>query len=756
MDIYDSNAFSSLRVKFPLAIFCVIVTIALLSTYFILQTFNTSIRDIKKDYVNNAVESIGVNISIQLRQTYRDLRMTSSLPDVLNALKDTPEPHKIAEFQEKNIVLKELFENVKNVYGYYDSLFLTDSEGEYLIGARETRLTTGVDGDRKLIQKGITKRELTHAPIIRNTVTNDLLLPIILPTTQIQANSVGALVASVRMDEVIRTAIREASYDVIRCFGLIIDHTGMTLVNEENRKYLPPNITQYYAEMFSTTTGTFSTTEKGKEFISAYYNIPNTNIYIIGVIGEDFKDIQLNAIRDTMTLTSVGMSMFMLIAVSLFTFPLTHKIAVISNFAQKVAQGTSETTIDVHSNDEIGILARSLESTVQTLREMVTRSESATKAKSDFLARMSHEIRTPMNGIIGMTYLAMRANPDAKQTEYLERIDNAAKSLLSIINDILDFSKIEAEKMDINPTSFRVEPMLSSIRDILLPKCAEKNISFTYTIAENMPEIIRTDPVRLTQICTNLCSNAVKFTTHGTVHLSVALQSEDNESLVLIFSVQDTGIGMSSEEQKHIFESFTQADGTTTRKYGGTGLGLAICKSLIELLGGSIHVKSEVNKGSTFTFTIVAEKGNASEVEEHSIPKSENLSIIPLDILLVEDNEINQAIALEVLQDMGATVTLAQNGEEAIEKWENGVFDVILMDIQMPIMDGLTAATHIRASSRPRSTTVPILAMTAHAMSSDRDKSLEHGMNDHITKPININELRNALVYWGTASKLGA
>ncbi len=752
MNINETHFYSSLKVKQPITIFCIIIVIASLSTYFILQTYNSSVDDIKRSYLESAVHSIGANMGIQLRQTHRDLTMTASLPSVLGTVARAPEPHKVAAFLAGHSRLQAVLDGIMNAYGYYDSLYLTNEYGEYIIGSRGTRISSKIGGEMDFVVDNLEAYGVSYGAMLLSTTTDEYLLPMVLKVSY--ADKVGALVASIRLNQMIDTAIHDTPHDYIASTAIVVDHSGIRLIDNDKASILPDNYQAYYPELLSQSSGIIHAQRGKEQILLGFYNVPDSDIYIIGIVDSSFKAEQINAIRHTMGLTSVGMALVTLLAVSLFSSPITRDIVRISDFAQKIAQGEQEQNIDVHRNDELGSLARNLEHTVGTLVDLVARSEAATKAKSDFLARMSHEIRTPMNGIMGMTYLAMRANPDEKQKQYLVRIDNAAKSLLHIINDILDFSKIEAQKMDINPVSFRLRPMFSSIHDLLLPKCAEKSLMFTYSIEDDVPEVLKADPVRLTQICTNLCSNSVKFTTRGAVHLHACVVRRQEDTLTLAFSVNDTGIGMTKEEQQHIFESFTQADGTTTRKYGGTGLGLAICKSLTELMGGSISVESERGVGSTFTFTIEASIGDVQEVEKSSPPQMKNMPIMPLDILLVEDNEINQAIALEILKDMGATVTLAHNGQEAVHTWENGEFDIILMDIQMPVMDGLTAAKCIRQSAVPRSKTVPILAMTAHAMTGDKEKSLEAGMNDHITKPIAIAELRDALVFWGAASKM--
>jgi CheY-like chemotaxis protein len=353
--------------------------------------------------------------------------------------------------------------------------------------------------------------------------------------------------------------------------------------------------------------------------------------------------------------------------------------------------------------------------------------------------------------------------------EYLKSIDGAAKALLGVINDILDFSKMEANKMELAISSFSLSQLLRSVRDLLEVKSREKRLVFSIGVDDDVPDLLKSDPLRLTQICVNICSNAIKFTSRGNVSLKVSLLHKpyaealagagyhgnaaflencrmSEECLYLMFSVQDTGIGIKAGDQAAIFESFSQADGSTTRKYGGTGLGLAISKNLVQMLGGDIWVESEPGRGSRFSFVVRADVGSWEELEQEAfaLPQDEG-SFAPMRVLLAEDNEINQIIAMEILEGMGVTPLVAANGEEAVRLWEVENFDAIFMDIQMPIMDGLTAAALIRKSSKPGSTSVPIIAMTANAMSGDREKSLEAGMDEHITKPLDVLELRKVL-----------
>jgi two-component system sensor histidine kinase/response regulator len=517
--------------------------------------------------------------------------------------------------------------------------------------------------------------------------------------------------------------------------------------------------------------------------------------------------------------------------------------------------------------------------------------EDSSRVKSDFLANMSHEIRTPMNAIIGMTRLALRKTTDAGQLNYLEKIENAAQSLLSIVNDILDFSKIEAGKMELERIPFLLDEVLNNLDDIVREKAEHKGIEIVFSMAEEIPRFLMGDPLRLWQILINLVNNAIKFTEKGRVIVEVKVEEGSGDIRKLRFSVGDTGIGMSAEQVSNLFRSFNQADTSTTRKYGGTGLGLAITKQLCELMQGTLEVKSKPGKGSTFLFTatfslatgeiplpvsarrrdllkksvlVVDDSENARnaligmvhangltargvssgeealaaitgasedgkpfdlvlmdwrlpgidgaeatrrikaqrtasripavlmvsafEREEAmggvangeldgflTKPVNESLLIdaiasifgvkpdysnsdsrpapayFPAElagrrVLLVEDNAVNRELATELLSDLGILVSIAANGREGVDRVAAEPFDLVLMDIQMPVMDGLTATKLIRTDERYNK--LPILAMTAHAMSGDRERSLDAGMIDHITKPIDPNRLLTALIRW--------
>ena len=450
-----------------------------------------------------------------------------------------------------------------------------------------------------------------------------------------------------------------------------------------------------------------------EHLISAFAPVYDEGGGVVAVAGVDISDEQLLSIRTTMY------ALIPLLAVSV--------VAVI-------ICGLLNVFMHNRSNRE---RVKALEHAVQ-----------ASRAKSDFLSNMSHEIRTPMNAIIGMTGIAKESGDITRKNYCLDRIDDASNHLLGIINDILDMSKIEAGKLELSPVNFSLDKVLSRITSINKIRFEEQNQTFHLEVDENIPDVLVGDSQRLTQVITNLLSNATKFTpAEGDIQLSVKMQSMEDDECVLLVCVKDSGIGINAEQQSRLFQAFEQAEHGTSRKFGGTGLGLALCKRIVTLMDGEIWIESEEGKGASFIFTVRLRRGQAGTQADEStrdeVTAEEMKRFAGRCILLAEDVEINREIVRAMLEPARLIIDCAENGAQALRLFcENpGKYDMIFMDLQMPEMDGYEATRRIRAFHAPEGKDIPIIAMTANVFREDIEKCFAAGMNGHIGKPLDFQEV---------------
>ncbi|MDR1621224.1 MAG: response regulator [Synergistaceae bacterium] len=401
------------------------------------------------------------------------------------------------------------------------------------------------------------------------------------------------------------------------------------------------------------------------------------------------------------------------------------------------------------------------------LRRARDQAEKSARAKSEFLANMSHEIRTPINAILGMIHFLDKTEMTETQRRYANQAEQSTRLLLRVIDDILDFSSIETGRMELKLAEFSLHDMAERVCSHVAEEAERKSLSLDLRVEPDVPDLLIGDSLRVEQVLLNLVHNAVKFTRRGGAAIGVSRQanSDDKErhTIRLLFDVKDTGVGMDEEQAGKLFMPFTQGDASHTRKYGGTGLGLAVSRSLVELMGGEIGCESRLGEGSRFFFSIpfalpkeAAEPsvpccGHSGKERSEEETEGDTENMKGMHVLLAEDNEINQMIVVELLRDAGVTVTAVENGLEAVKAVEKEPFDLVLMDIQMPEMDGLTATMQIHAN--PKYKDLPIIALTAHALPEDRETSLKSGMNEHLTKPVDPDEIYAALRQWGKRKK---
>ena len=431
---------------------------------------------------------------------------------------------------------------------------------------------------------------------------------------------------------------------------------------------------------------------------------------------------------------------------------LVHLVDMLTKLAARSHMLTREIAMRESADQELRVVNEAARQAQQSAEQAQREAEEANSAKSRFLANMSHEIRTPMNGLIGMTDLVLASHLTQEQRKHLEVVKSSAQSLLRLLNDVLDYSKIEAGKLNLENKPLRLRQLVSDVVDLFGSAARKKAIAFQHRVAMDVPDLLLGDELRLRQVLSNLIGNAVKFTDEGRIQLDVRVVHVDKAQVMLHFDVKDTGIGIPAEQQEHLFTRFSQGDMPRTRKVGGSGLGLAISRSLVEMMGGTISFESQEGKGSRFFFTVKFGLPQADPVvdrNEMDVPVSLRKEKA---ILLVEDDAVGRLLALMLLKKRGYYADVAENGRIALEKLKSKPYDLVLMDINMPEMDGFTATAHIREKERELGISgekrLPIVAMTAYALSGDEQKCLQAGMDDYIPKPVDIDVLTAKLKRW--------
>ncbi len=489
---------------------------------------------------------------------------------------------------------------------------------------------------------------------------------------------------------------------------------------------------------------------------SSYFDTENLGTLYLYFKKQQILDQQIRQFMQSSALFLIVIVIVIIAAVSAYNQTINMPLTKLVDSIRTFDRDGNATPVEWTSDDEIGEVIASYNGLIVSLEmgnsQLKTALEKARKAnavKGEFLANISHEIRTPLNGIQGMAELVLDTPLNREQTEFLTIIHAEAGQLLIIINDILDFSKIEAGKMQIDQAPFDLRSTIDTLCSPFHVQAREKGIEFHHFIDAGAEIPLVGDPGRLRQILVNLLGNAVKFTHKGEVHLSIETAESSDRSVRLRFSVSDTGIGIAEDKQEMVFESFSQADGSTTREFGGTGLGITISQKLIEQMGGKLSMTSTLGVGTRFVFEIefLKQAGLNAPPVLPDICSADLSGQRSIRILVAEDYKTTQTLVTRQLESAGCTVTLAANGREAVDLFARHPFDLILMDIQMPEMDGYTACHHIR-KRKPKGTRIPIIAMTAHAMDGFRRQCMDAGMDDYITKPLKRSELLAAVHRW--------
>ena len=642
---------------------------------------------------------------------------------------------------------------------YYRDILIVDKNG-VCISSSNTGFVGGSYADRPYVQKALNGM-FTFGDSTVGLVTKRFSTISAVPVDT-EDGIVGALILMNDFPKIVDYDTN-SSHDSQTIFTALLSPDGVFMAHIDrklmgNEKHAFPELYTELAKV-GEKGGPVSYTLRGVPHVG-YAKLEGSSKWVVVTSGVS-KEVFAPAYRVGLTVLGISFAFLALVSFMVIRFAngiLTSLLSLI-HYAKRVSEGDLESQLGpTKRKDELGVLHNALQRLVSSLQSMLKKTQEASEMKGQFLANMSHEIRTPLNAIIGMTHLSLRdGNISAKQLGYLDKIQLAAKSLLGLINDILDLSKVEAGMLEMENTSFSLRETLKNILAIHQENAAARCISLEFDYQPNAPTHFSGDPLRIGQIVNNLVGNAIKFTPQGQVTVRCWEATQDTKSLqsTMHISVTDTGIGITPEVLATLFQPFTQADASISRQFGGTGLGLAISHKLVALLGGEFTVTSEIGKGTTFSFSLPLQRNEKAAKESDAVlpldVAFEQLRLQGKRILVAEDNEINQLIMQELIAPSGAIVTLANNGQEAVDAVTNLDFDLVLMDMQMPLMDGITATRCIRELEKARD--LPIIAVTANAMKEDKDKGFACGMNDYITKPVDPMQLLQMLRIWLAAGK---
>ncbi len=678
--------------------------------------------------------------------------------------------------------------NMRNTY-YYVMLGIIDTDGRVLTHTEKKFIGQNFN-DRPFFKKALQGTVAIGSPYRYN---GDVVYTVASPVYDIKTNSIIGVVFNVsRLTDTMSERMLLGEYGYI----YVADRNGTIFIHKDSSRIFTTELSQFdwWHKLLEADSGSITYEIGGREKIAYFDTLPEANWIAVAV--KDVKELSApgEAIRGSSTLIAVVILIFVTAIISSYISYILRALLQAVRYAEQVAKGTLDKDLDLgpsgdsmvdkiinklktkfspckdeevnninpqsmnafsklKRSDEIGDLYEALQTMVHSMRAMVQKADESNRMKSEFLANMSHEIRTPLNAVIGLAHLCLNSDEDErKKQDYIKKIEVAGKSLLGIINNVLDTSKIEAGMLELEYLHFDLSDICGQAITIYQDVAESKHLSLELHVEPDMHRFYVGDPVRIGQVLNNFVGNAIKFTESGKVSIRCYSGIEFAENMAIpagtepiCIEISDTGIGISKEQEETLFQAFVQADTSITRRFGGTGLGLVISKHLVELMHGRLFVESELGKGTTFTILLFLPptEGTSLEVE---VDDSKSLDLSGKRVLVVEDNMINQLIMEELLQKTNAKVSMADNGQIAVDMVDKQEFDIVLMDMQMPVMDGIQATGIIRQKySMER---LPIIAVTANAMKEDKEKGIKMGLNDYLTKPIDPPNLMMVLQYW--------